>query len=261
MDGARRRRLLDDLLETRPMKKFLLATVALVALGATVPALAADLGARAPYTKAPVYAALIYNWTGFYIGGHVGGAFSSDNNFNGLTTGNNGNGRFLGGLQGGADYQFAPNWVVGAEAQYSWLANNNNGALFPGGVLVTSRNNELGSVTGRVGYTWGPALLYAKGGYAFRDNNNIGVTVAGVPAAFTTNGRHQDGYTVGAGLEYMFAPSWSAKAEYQYYDFGSTTFTTGPAAIVGKRFRDDDHTVKLGVNYRFGWGGPVAAKY
>src|SRR5947209_17555872 len=94
MDGARRRRLLDDLLETRPMKKFLLATVALVALGATVPALAADLNAR-PYTKAPVYAAPIYNWTGFYIGGHIGGAFSSDNNFNGLTTGNNGNGRFL----------------------------------------------------------------------------------------------------------------------------------------------------------------------
>jgi len=95
------------------MKKFLLATVALVALGATVPALAADLGARAPYTKAPVYAAPIYNWTGFYIGGHIGGAFSSDNNFNGLTTGNNGNGRFLGGLQGGADYQFArTGWSV-----------------------------------------------------------------------------------------------------------------------------------------------------
>src|SRR5438270_14010648 len=105
------------------MKKFLLATVALVALGATVPALAADLGGR-PYTKATVYAAPIYNWTGFYIGGHIGGAFSSDNNFNGLTTGNNCNGRFLAGLHGGADYQFALNWVVGAEAQYSWMSVN-----------------------------------------------------------------------------------------------------------------------------------------
>src|SRR5713226_7306871 len=83
----------------RLMKKFLLATVALVALGATVPALAADLAAR-PYTKAAPYVAQpIYNWTGFYIGGHLGGAFSSDNNFNGLVTGNNGNGRFLGGVQ------------------------------------------------------------------------------------------------------------------------------------------------------------------
>ena len=84
---------------------------------------------------------------------------------------------------------------------------------------------------------------------------------AGAPAAFTTNGNHQDGYTVGAGLEYMFTPNWSAKAEYQYYNFGNTTFNTGPADIVGARFRNDEHTVKAGLNYRFGWGGPVVAKY
>jgi outer membrane immunogenic protein len=54
----------------------------------------------------------------------------------------------------------------------------------------------------------------------------------------------------------------SRRIEYQYYNFGSTTFTGGPAPIVGSRFRDDEHTVKVGVNYRFGWGGaPVAAKY
>src|SRR4051812_30740526 len=83
----------------KPMKKILLGTVALVALGATVPALAADLAAR-PYATAPAYPQhQTYNWTGFYIGGHIGGAFSSDNNFNGLVTGNNGNGRFLGGVQ------------------------------------------------------------------------------------------------------------------------------------------------------------------
>ena len=104
---------------------------------------------------------------------------------------------------------------------------------FPGGTLVTANTDQLGSVTGRVGYTWGPALLYAKGGYAWRDNNNIAVSFAGVPAAFTTDGSHRDGYTVGAGLEYMFAPNWSAKVEYQYYNFGSTTFTSGPADIVG----------------------------
>ena len=84
-------------------------------------------------------------------------------------------------MQGGFDYQFAPNWVMGIEAQYSWLpTNNNNGVLFPGGTLVTSNTDQLGSVTGRLGYTWGPALLYAKGGYAWRDGNNIGVAVAGV---------------------------------------------------------------------------------
>src|SRR6202171_2008194 len=104
------------------MKKFLLGTVALVALGATVPALAADLAARPAYTKAPAYAQPIYNWTGFYIGGHIGGAWDGNNSFIGTTTSNS-NGRFLGGLQGGADYQFAQSWVLGIEGQYSWLGN------------------------------------------------------------------------------------------------------------------------------------------
>src|SRR5580693_1701569 len=98
------------------MKKILLGTVALVALGATAPALAADLAPSprpGPYTKAPAYVAPIYNWTGFYIGGHIGGAFAGNDN----SLGNNNGGSFLGGVQGGADYQFATNWVIGVEAQ------------------------------------------------------------------------------------------------------------------------------------------------
>jgi outer membrane immunogenic protein len=236
------------------MKKLLLGAVALMAVASS--AMAADMPART-YTKAPVYTPpqAIYNWTGFYIGGHLGGAFAGNNSLTGS------DGRFLGGVQGGFDYQFATNWVIGAEAQYSWLTGSNTGVLFPGGSLVTSKNDQLGSVTGRFGYTWGPALLYAKGGYAWRDNPNIGVSAAGTPVAFTTDGAHQNGWTVGAGLEYMFAPNWSAKAEYQYYNFGNTTFTSGPADVAGTRFRDDDHTVKVGVNYRFGWGGPVQSRY
>jgi outer membrane immunogenic protein len=236
------------------MKKLLLGAAATIAFAA--PALAADIPART-YTKAPVYTApqVVYNWTGFYIGGHLGGGFGSDNSLEAS------DGRFLGGVQGGFDYQFAPNWVLGVEAQYSWLSNNNNALAFPAGTLVTSNNNQLGSVAGRFGYTWGPALLYAKGGYAFRNNEAIGVSVGGVSVPFATDANHRDGYTVGAGLEYLFAPNWSAKAEYQYYNFGNTTFTAGPASILGARLRDDEHTVKLGVNYRFGWGGPVATRY
>ena len=237
------------------MKKLLLGTAAFIAFAA--PAVAADMPART-YTKAPAYTApeAVYNWTGFYIGGNIGGAFAGNNSLEGS------GGRFMGGVQGGIDYQFATNWVIGAEAQYDWLAGNSNaGVLFPAGTLVTANTNQLGSVTGRLGYTWGPALLYAKGGYAWRDNPNVGVSFAGTPVGFTTDGTHKDGYTVGAGLEYMFAPNWSAKAEYQYYNFGNTTFTGGPAEIVGSRFRNDEHTVKVGVNYRFGWGGPVAARY
>jgi outer membrane immunogenic protein len=242
------------------MKKFLLGTVALVALGATVPALAADLGARPAYTKAPAYAAPIYNWTGFYIGGHIGGAFSNNNNFNGLVTGNNDNGRFLGGVQAGADYQFAPNWVAGVEGQYSWLGNNNNGVLFPGGFLYTNNQRAIGSATARLGYTWGPGLLYVKGGYAFADNNDT-LLLNNAPFAFALNSGHRDGYTVGAGIEYMFAQNWSAKVEYQYYNFGNTQFVTPVALANFGSVRNDDQTVKAGLNYRFNWGGPVVAKY
>jgi outer membrane immunogenic protein len=236
------------------MKKLLLGTVALVALGATVPALAADLAAR-PYTKAPAYAAPIYNWTGFYIGGHIGGAFGGNNSFAGVS--NNNDGRFLGGVQVGADYQFAPNWVLGVEGQYSWLGSNNNSVAFTNlGTAYAFTNNEraLGSVTGRLGYTWGPAMLYVKGGYAYSDNTQT-LTSVGAPVAFTLDRGHRDGYTVGAGLEYMFAQNWSAKAEYMYYDFGSSRFVTPVAFAPLGSFRNDDHTVKVGLNYRFNLGG------
>ena len=115
--------------------------------------------------------------------------------------------RFMGGVQGGFDYQFAPNCVMGVEAQYSWLNSNTTGFAFPGRRPDHLRNNQIGSVTGRAGYTWGPGLIYAKGGYAWRDNPNIGVSVGGAPVTFATDGNHRDGWTVGGGLEYMFAPT------------------------------------------------------
>ncbi|MDB5617147.1 outer membrane beta-barrel protein [Tardiphaga sp.] len=219
------------------MKNFLMGTVALIALGAAVPALAADMAPRT-YTKAPAYvAAPIYNWTGFYIGGHVGGAFrGNDNN---LLGGSN-DGTFMGGVQGGYDYQFAQNWVMGLEANYSFLNTSSNFA-----------NRGLGSVTGRLGYTWGPSLLYVKGGYAWADSRFTN--------GFSGNGGN-DGYTVGGGLEYLFTQNWSGKVEYQYYNFGNTSFVT-PTAVVGG-FTNDVHSVKAGLNYRFNLGGaPLLAKY
>jgi outer membrane immunogenic protein len=238
--------------------KFVLGTVALMAFSATAPALAADLGG-APYNKAPAYAAPIYNWTGFYVGGHLGGAFSADNSFSGLVLTNH-DARFLGGVQVGADYQFAPNWVVGLEGQYSWLGRSNNSAIFPARLVYSNDQRALGSVTGRVGYVWGPALLYVKGGYAYSDNRET-LALAGIPIAFTLDRRHRDGYTIGAGAEYMLAQSWSAKVEYQYYDFGSSRFIAPAAMAALGSFRNDEHTLKAGVNYRFNWGGPMVARY
>ena len=212
------------------MKKFLLTTSALLLI--TTAASAADMRART-YTKAPPPPpAPIYNWTGFYLGGHIGAAFSDNNN---PFFGGSNDAQFMGGGQVGADYQFSPNWVMGLEANYSFLTNSNN------------INRGLGSVTGRLGWTWGPGLLYVKGGYAWADTRNT----------FGFGQVGSDGYTVGGGIEYMFAPSWSAKVEYQYYDFGSVNFVgiIPPATIVAGSFRNDEHTIKVGLNYRFNLGG------
>lgn len=245
------------------MKKFLLGTVALVALG-TASAVAADLPART-YTKAPVYAAPVYNWTGIYVGAHIGAGFR-DNNGPAVAGFANGgeDSFFLGGGQIGADYQFSPNWLIGIEGQFSGLADNNRTFLTAAGAGYRDRNDWIASVTGRLGYTWGAGLLYVKGGVAFRDDANFAAfTAPGVATPFT-NTRDTTGYTLGGGLEYMFAPSWSAKLEYQYYNFDNTGVIV-PAvaglAAPGVSYRDDLHTVKLGVNYHFNWGGPVVAKY
>ena len=77
---------------------------------------------------------------------------------------------------------------------------------------------------------------------------------SGRPSPSTSD--HRDGYTVGAGLEYMFAPNWSAKVEYQYYDFGNAAFTAPVALAPFGSFRNDEHTVKAGINYRFDWRRP-----
>ena len=240
------------------MKKFLLATVALVALGATAPALAADLAAR-PYTKAPAYAAPIYNWTGLYIGGHLGGAFSVGSSFNSLVLSDY-SARLLGGVQAGGDWQFAPSWVVGVEGQYSWLGNNHLNAIFPGALVYNNDRRALASITGRVGWTWGAGLLYVKGGYAYSDNRET-LTFAGVPVGFALDRNQRDGYTIGGGIDYMFTPNWSAKAEYQYYDFGSSRFLAPAALVPFGSFHNNEHTVKAGINYRFNLDGAVVSRY
>ena len=236
------------------MKKILLA--ATVAALSSTSVFAADLAAR-PYTKAPpAYVAPIYNWTGFYIGAQVGGAFQGSSGFttnDPLVSGSRNDSSFLGGGVVGANYQFAPNWVVGLEGEFNGLSSNRH-TFNDGTDAIRIKNDWLASVTGRLGYTWGPGMIYAKGGVAFRDNGGIDST------SLALVDRKDTGYTVGAGLEYMFAPAWSAKVEYQYYNFDHTNVAFGTAPSLAT-YRDDLHTVKAGINYHFNWGGPVVAKY
>src|SRR6266545_2878762 len=113
------------------MKRLMLAGVAGIALVAGAPANAADLGARPTYKAPPVLAPVpLFTWSGCYIGGHVGGAWGRKD-FSDTGTGKFvGDGSapqsirvdtsgFLGGGQIGCDYQFAPNWLVGVEGDFS----------------------------------------------------------------------------------------------------------------------------------------------
>jgi len=240
------------------MKKILFAAAAAAALTAAMPAAAADFGARS-YSRPPAYVPQIFTWTGFYVGAHLGGAFGGGNNFNGLALSDN-DAPFLGGVQAGADWQFYNNWVIGAEGQYSWLSKNNGSAVFPGGYLYNNDQGGLGSITARVGYAFGPALVYVKGGYAY-SNNREQVTLGGAPVPFLLSNEHTNGWTVGGGVEYMFAQSWAVKAEYQYYNFGDSRFVAPAALAPFGTFNNDEHALKVGVNYRFNFTNPVVARY
>lgn len=236
------------------MKKILLA--ATVAALSSTSVFAADLASR-HYTKAPAYVAPAYNWTGFYAGAFVGGAFDGSNGFstsNPAIAGTRTDSSFFGGGQLGFNYQFAPNWVAGIEGDIGGLSDHNR--RFTSGVNTLRDNTDwLASVTGRLGYTWGPGLVYAKGGVAFRDDGGLSSTLPFVAD------RNDTGYTVGGGLEYYFAPAWTAKIEYDYYNFDRTTIASGLGGGSFINYRDDVHTVKAGINYHFNWGAPFAAGF
>ena len=217
------------------MKKALLTAVSLVVLG-MAPALAADLPART-YTKAPVAAAPIYNWTGFYIGA-MGGYASEDNSTNSF----NRKGGFAGGTLG---YNFQSGDVVfGVEADAAWADVSNTTTVL--GVTGKAEIRDWGTVRGRIGYAFGQVLLYGTGGYAWADNR---ITFS-VPGFSVSDSHVHSGWTVGGGLEYMFAPHWSLKGEYLYKSFGNENYTF-PLLGTGTTGTTNFHTVQVGVNYHF----------
>lgn len=195
---------------------------------------AADLG-RMP-VKAPAMVAPVNTFAGFYVGAHLGYGWGARDDSD--TDG------FIGGGQLGYNWQIQ-NWVLGLEGQFSGSAMDGRSAV-PGASIATDIN-WLGSVTGKLGYAVSPvALLYAKGGFAFADYDYAATALGST----STVGKTRTGWTAGGGLEWAFAPSWSAMVEYQYYDFGSDTFTftnLGPVDL-----DSSIHALKVGVNYRFG---------
>jgi outer membrane immunogenic protein len=273
------------------LKRILLAGIALGVLAA--PAVAADM-----YVKAP--APYPYLWNGFYAGLNAGyadeqstfttaasptsdialgvvpgvseglAALSS-----GRITTNNGMG-FIGGGQVGYNMQLGKLWVVGLEADIQGKTGTSNGSVAAGqvviGVPVTSvqtvsaSTDWLGTVRGRFGILLTPTwLVYFTGGLAYGSSNgnstlNQSGTNGFVGAGAGSFSNTRIGGTYGAGLEWMFARNWSAKAEYLFYDLGTTTFSyaanSGFFAVplyqtVSNSVHLEGNIGRVGVNYHF----------
>jgi outer membrane immunogenic protein len=220
----------------KKVKKILLTTTGLIALG-MAPAMAADLAAR-PYTKAPAAAIAINNWTGFYIGAM--GGYAQENS--------DGIGTLSGGFAGGTvGYNWQTgNLVLGVEADGAWA---DVGATLgvPGLASVDYTIRSMGTVRGRIGYAFDQVLLYGTGGYAWSDNR-LTATLLGLSAS---DSKFHSGWTVGAGVEVMFAPKWSVKAEYLYRSLESANYFTGAVPGGVPIGTINLNSVQVGVNYHF----------
>jgi outer membrane immunogenic protein len=203
------------------MKKMLLAATAAIVAGTSY---AADLGPRpAPY-YAP--AAPLFNWTGFYVGGHAGWGWGS-------ALGADPSG-YLIGLQAGYNFQYASGLLAGIESDIaiSGIDGSRSG--------VTFGLDYLGTVRGRLGYAADRFLVYGTAGLAYGRGD--------MQLANLGNEQTHFGWTVGAGIEAMITPNVTARLEYLYADLGNQTYTTvlGPT-----RIGFDASILRMGMNYKF----------
>jgi outer membrane immunogenic protein len=217
------------------MKKLLLASVGVLALGITT-ASAADIARRPVPYKAPAYVEPAFSWTGFYLGLNGGYGFGRSDFAAPLSTGSfDVNGGLVGGTVG-------YNWqmgalVLGLEGDVDWSDIRGSVACGPG--TCATRNDWLGTARARLGYAMGRFMPYVTGGAAFGD---IKTSVTG----FADSNKTKAGWTVGGGVEANIAGPWSVKAEYLYVDLGRTD-----SPVIGADAKFQTSIVRAGVNYHF----------
>lgn len=246
-------------------KSFLFGALALISFGAMAPAMAADLPAH-PYTKAPeTFMPALYDWSGGYVG--VNGGWGTANRCFDQTgpavAGPDGCHSTSGGFAGaqlGYRWQMS-SWVFGLEAQGDWAdLHGSNVSVLNNTRVNRSHIDDFGLFTGQVGYAWNTALLYFKGGATVVADRNEILTNGAVLA--TSSGDNRWGGTVGGGIEFSFAPNWSAAFEYNHLFIANNNanFATPAGTLVSSdRIHGDADLVSVRVNYR--WGGPVLGKY
>lgn len=221
------------------------------ALGAAAfgtPVSAADMA-----VKSPAMNAAVYNWTGFYVGGHVGygdGSLGPDTNplplqgvfFPHTVTGG------IGGFQVGYNHQFANRFVLGVEAD----------ATFVGPIDLPRRRlgpfnssiDYVGTVRGRAGYSFGTWMPYITGGFAWGHSQVRVNDAAG--NVISEPGQYQTGWTVGAGAEFALSGNWTAKLEYDYVDLSRRTLGLNDFGMPGVSIEPRLQMLKFGLNYQLG---------
>lgn len=241
------------------MRRAAYRILGLAALCCASGAQAADLPTRPVYK--PAAAAPIFTWTGFYVGAQAGYGWGRDTTKEYLTATMGYIGLkntfkpdgFLGGLHAGANYQFGT-FVVGLEGDIEFgrvkggFVDPPAPPFNPGGRGNTEIDLQ-GSVRARLGYAFGPALLYATGGVA---GARLTSTYYNWPGTGETFKRNVVGYTLGGGLEYAFTPSLSARVEYRYTQF---ELVQNHSMIAFPGFSGTQephyHATRAGLSYRF----------
>jgi len=228
-------------------------------------AMAADLPVQPGSAPAPVYPrpAIMsgYNWSGLYLGINGGGAWGTSRFEFPATATTTGNFKTSGGLVGGT---FGASWqmsvvVFGFEGDFDW-ARIRGSATCPAPALGSNcqaTDSWLGTGRARLGVAVRDWLFYGTAGIAFGD-----VTMADAPA-FVGQTVTRLGWAAGGGIEYGFSQSASVKAEYLHVDLGTAQCPGGScaagAAVANVLYTAD--IFRAGLNYRFGFGGPLVSRY
>ncbi len=235
------------------MKKMLLMSTALLTL-ASGASMAADLSRPPPaapvYTKAPPMMTL-FTWTGCYVGGNGGGVWATKDvtdTATGLSLGSISVSGGIAGAQVGCNYQFAGNWVIGAQGDFDWSgASGSINDVFA--FTDTVKIKSLASATGRVGYAFDRFLAYVKGGGAW-ETDDYSSTGPGVSVTLSDT---RSGWTIGGGGEYAFTDWLTGFVEYDYYDFGTATENlTGTGGPLALNVKETKSVAKAGLNFKFG---------
>jgi outer membrane immunogenic protein len=258
------------------MKNFLLAGIGISMFW--VPAMAADVGKEhAPIYKAPAAPVVGYSWNGCYLGVHGGYGWGRSNNDAGSlsnriadeTPGDFG-GAPRGGIAGGqlgCNYQFSGNWVVGVEGEgwRSWM-NQVTAAIghedaAPDNHTLRSQNMWDAALSIRLGVAVDHALFYVKGGGAYGSFQYTFIDAADFHDFDVNSSRF--GWVVGGGIEYAFTENWTAKAEFDYMDFGTNNVNTfliaservgllaGVSLPYNFSVRETKSIIKAGLNFKF----------